>query len=233
MAAALVGGLVVFATTGQAQTLNLTGGTIVGSLTNQELVGAFPLSDYGQNNGSISSWVISDPSLDGLGDLFVYQAVNEGVDAIDQVELTGFNSSYILYTGTYSSETGLGLSGAATPSSDGNFPYFELVGGSAASFELGSLSSVDGANTSYFLVIATDASYFTTSYGQIQDDFTAAGNTLAPSLTPVPEPSSSLMLLVGFASLYGLFRFRRVRVRFKALKKSRLFRADSGNFLAS
>ncbi len=177
-----------------------------GSLTNQELAGVYPASDVGANNGEISTWVVNDPSLDSSGYIFIYQVENAGVDAIDQVELTGFTSSQVVGTGTYSGISGSvslpSLPYSFTPSSSGNFGNENTFGGTAT-FEEGDLPN--GGTPSYFLVVDTDVTYFSGDYAQMQDNFTAVGNILAP----VPEPSSVLVLLVGSVSVYCLSRYRR------------------------
>jgi len=204
--AALVLGLVASAISVNAQNLDLTGGSVVGSLTNAPLtgVGFFPAGNNGANNGSIYSWVVNDPVFNPSGLTFVYQAVNNGPDAIDQVELSGFLSSQVVSAATYSGLTGsLLLPTSLTPSSGGNFLNPTVFGGTVT-FENGQL---DTDNTpSYFLVVKTDVNGFGTSYGQIQDDFTAIGQTLAPV---VPEPTSTVVFLAGLACLFGVLKFRR------------------------
>ena len=202
-------GLVISIVSSRAQTLNLSG-TLDG-VTNNELVGVgfFPAGNAGANNGSIDSWVVNDPALDSSGLIFIYQADNNGPDAIDQVELTGFQPNQVLSTGTYSSLSGsLLLPGSATPNLLGNFPTAAVFGGTVT-FENGQLPTGNGE--SYFLVVNTDVNNFAPNYGQIQDDFTAIGNILAPAT--VPEPSSSLVLLAGLGCLYGVFRFRRNAIK--------------------
>lgn len=185
-----------------AQSLDLSG-ILEGDLPGQELVGAFPFSDVGQNYGTISTWVVDDPTLNSQGYTFIYQAINSGIDPIDQVELTGFANSIVLGTATYSSLTGsLLLPDAVTPDLDGNF-LDEDTFGNTATFEKGELNN--GGTPSYFFVVKTNVRSFDTGTGQIQDDFTAGGNIYAP----VPEPSTTLVFLTGLVSLYGLFRFRR------------------------
>ena len=185
-----------------AQSLNLSG-TLEGSLPDQELVGAFPFDDVGQDYGLISTWVVNDSALDSQGYTFIYQAINSGIDPIDQVELTGFANSVVLGAATYSSLSGsLVLPDAVLPDSGGNF-LSESTFGNTATFENGDLNN--GGTPSFFLVVTTNVKYFDTDTGQIQDDFTAGGNIYAP----VPEPSSTLVLFAGLVSLYGLFRFRR------------------------
>jgi hypothetical protein len=206
-AVAFVLGLAISGVSSRAQLLNLSGGTIVGSLTNAQLtgVGFFPPGNNGQNNGSIYSWVVNDPALDPAGLTFIYQALNNGVDAIDQVELTGFLPSQVVATGTYSGLTGsLLLPTSSTPDVAGNFPTPSVFGGTVT-FENGQLNN--GNTPSYFLVVETDVQAFGPSYGQIQDDFTAIGNILAPAV--VPEPPSSIILLAGLGCLFGVLKLRR------------------------
>jgi hypothetical protein len=206
-AAALVFGLVVSVASSHANSLDLSGGTIVG-LTNAPLtgVGFFPPGNNGAPNGTISTWVVNDPTFDPFGLTFVYQAVNNGPDAIDQVELTSslFTLSHVVAANTYSGLTGsLALPFSFTPDPGGNFPTPAIFGGTVT-FENGQLNT--GNTPSYFLVVETDLPSFQLSYGQIQDDFTAIGDILAPAT--VPEPSS-VVLLAGLGGLFGVFKLRR------------------------
>lgn len=201
-----VTGMVLSAVSTEAQ-LDLSGGTVVGSL-NETLVGFSPVSDQGMNNGSISTWVVSDTaagSLDKSGLIFVYQVVNNGPDAIDEVELTGFNNSQVLGEGVYTSVTG--ITGASPAGSGAYFNSFVNAGG-AAFFQGGNLAQ--GNSASDYLVIFTDASAFGLNYGQEEDNFSAEGDIYAP----VPEASTvlagiSMILPLGV----GIFR---------ALRKNRL-----------
>ena len=206
---ALVLGLAVSVVSSHAQNLDLSGGTIVGSLTNSPLIGTgfFPVGNAGQYNGSISSWVVNDPTLDPHGLTFVYQALNDGYDPIDQVELTSslFTPANVVNAATYSALTGsLFLPASVTPDPNGNFLTPAIFGGTAT-FENGQLNN--GNTPSYFLVVETDLPNFGLSYGQIQDNFTAVGNILAP--VSVPEPPSAIMMLAGLGGLFGVFRLRR------------------------
>ena len=204
MVVAVTVGVAFSVSSSDAQTLNLSGGSLVGSLTNSELIGygPYPAGNAGANDGFINSWVVSDTALDPSGLIFVYQADNNGPDAIDQVELTGFQTSQVLSAGTYSALSGsLLLPDSSTPNSQGNFVTPAVFGGTVT-FENGQLPTDNGE--SYFLVVDSNVSGFDQSYGQIQDDFTGIGNILVP----VPEPSF-LALLAGFSGLLGVFRRRR------------------------
>lgn len=203
IAAALVAGSFLSIASINAQTLNLTGAALEQSLPGQELTQSFPPNS--DDDGSISSWVVNDSTLDPYGYIFIYQVTNSGVDAVGDIELNGFTSGEIVSTMTYSNESGLTLTGALTPSADGNFTGFELIGGDAATFTPGNLANTSPNNISYFLVVDTSARVITTDYGQEQDSFSAYGSIL----TPVPEPSS-LALLTGFACLFGLIKYRQI-----------------------
>lgn len=185
-----------------AQTLMLSGGVIEGALTNQEMVD----TSSSANDGQISTWVVNDPSLDPNGYMFIYQTVNRGSDPIDQVELGEYDTSVILSAGTYSNVVDLTLTGAVNPAStDGNFLYFQALGGADPTFEVGDLSNIAPANASYFLVLYTDINSFSGDTAYNEDHFAAAGSILSP----VPEPSSSLILLGGLGCLCAFLKYRR------------------------
>ena len=93
---------------------------MVGSLTGQTLTGFSPLSNSGVHDGSVSSWVVSDPTVDSQGLIFIYQVINNGPDGIDNAEFTGFVSSQVITTGSFATETGLALAGSSTPAAGGN-----------------------------------------------------------------------------------------------------------------
>lgn len=203
----LTAGLVFSVASIQAQTLILTG-TVVSSMPDQLLSESFPNSGTG---GYISSWAVNDPTLDPYGLMFIYQVTNSGPSAVGDVELNGFTSGQIVSTATYSAETGLTLTGALTPSTDGNLSTFNMVGGNAATFEYGSgggsLPNTPGNNVSYFLVIdsSTGATPLSNYGREDGGSFTAYGSITTAA---VPEPSS-LALLAGFAGLFGLMKYRR------------------------
>jgi hypothetical protein len=212
MAVALAGCLAGFLASTNAQTLNLGGGIVEGSLTNQELVGAFT----GDNDGSISTWVVNDSTLDPNGYLFIYQVVNDGPDAVANVSLDGYNSGEILSTGTYSNVINLTLATSLSTSLDGNFPNFSLIGGNAATFQTasgsGGFSNSIPNNVSYFLVVYTDKTFMAETNGFDEDDFAAQGNILSP----VPEPGTPALAAVGlisFLSVSGMAWVRGFRKR--------------------
>jgi hypothetical protein len=202
----IVTGLALWVASANAQSLNLSGGSVVGSLTNQTLVNTVTAA----NDGKISTWVVSDSSLDSRGYIFIYQMQNEGQDEITGVNFNNFNPSQFVGSGAFSNELSGILLGslAVTPTSGPSFTYDTITGGGAATFNGG----LDMGDTSWFEVVDTDVSSFNMGYGLSQDNFQANGNILAPNFATfaVPEPSFSLMLLVGFASLYGLSKFRPV-----------------------
>jgi hypothetical protein len=202
-------GLALAAVSSKAQVLNLTGGSIApgGTLANQELVGVSPGGNVGANNGTISTWVVSDSSLDASGLIFIYQVVNNGADAIDNVELTGFTSGEVLSTGSYSSL--LGLAFGTTPSADGSFPNVEPIIGNVTFQSTTTLGNTPTTDVSDYLAVFTDVTAFGLSYGQIQDNFSGQGNILAP----VPEANTvvagALMLLpLGIGAVRALRKER-------------------------
>ncbi len=202
---AILAGAVV---SGQAQTqlLNLSGGTLEGSLTNQELIGNPP--NAGQNFGVVSSWVVSDSSIDSSGYIFIYQLVNNSSDTFNGLTFDGFSASMLVGTssGSYSNIIGtLSLPYALPASPQGSFTFQEISPGGAATFQDGNLSN--GGATSWFLVVDTDVNSFQDNIATTQDGSTSEGDILAP--LAVPEPSSSLVLLGGLAPLYLLIRCRR------------------------
>jgi hypothetical protein len=222
---AAAAGLALAAVSGNAQVLNLqSDGTIPagGTLVNQELVGVSPSGNVGANNGTISTWVVNDPDVDASGLIFIYQVKNEGVDGIDQVEVTGFTASEILTgTGDYNSLSGTGaLTFGSTPTvgTGGNttaFATLNFVAPNALNFDTatipGTFTSEDlgVGGISDYLVVFTDVTSFQESYGQTQDSFTGQGNILAP----VPEANTiaagALMLLpLGIGAVRALRKER-------------------------
>lgn len=200
----LVIGLVLSAFSSRAQLNFGSGASIVGSLTDQELTGVVfpPGNNRGANDGSISTWVVHDSSLDSQGLIFVYQVVNNGPDAIDEVTLTGYGfvtSDILSGSGVYSGVGG-SLSFGSTPSASGNTFAFKGQTGSnppTVAFQDADLAS---GGTSDFLVVFTDINDFYNSYGEDQDDFSAAGCIQAPvAADPIPEANTivagALMLL--------------------------------------
>jgi hypothetical protein len=206
-----IAALAASSVSGQAQLLDLSGGTLQASFVGQTLTGisggppVFPTSNVGADNGTISTWIVSDPGLDSQGLIFIYQLVNDGPDAIDEVTLTafGFTSSHLVTgSGAYSSLAGLSF--GSTPSPNGNsFVFQGETGLDTVAFQQGNL---DTGATSDYLAVFTDESAFYPGYAQDEDDFSAEG----PILAPVPEASTLiagawmlLPLAIGAARALG------------------------------
>lgn len=208
---AAAAGLALTAVSSQAQ-LNLTGGTVAGSLVGQTLAGVSPGGNVGLFNGTVSSWVISGAAADPTGLIFIYQVSNSGPDPIDNAEFTGFPGSDVLtgvgQTGSYATVSGLALTGSAAPSASGNFATYAVFGGTVTFTDGGSGLLNGGANSDFLAVLTTDQ-FFADSYGQIQDNFSASG----PTLAPVPEANTvvagALMLLpLGIGAVRALRKER-------------------------
>jgi hypothetical protein len=204
IAVAILATLGVSLLSGNAQSLNLSGGSVVGSLTNQELIGSSP-PYLGANFGTVSSWVVSDTSLDSSGLIFIYQIVNNGPDVMTSAAFPDFSSAFVS-ADTFSNIVGsVSLGGSAVPSTSGSFSFYELSAGGAATFQTGGLPN--GDTPSWFLVVDSDDNSIQHDYGTTQDTYTSYGNILAP--IEVPEPPASLVLLGGLVCLYGLIKCRR------------------------
>ncbi|HTV42349.1 MAG TPA: PEP-CTERM sorting domain-containing protein [Candidatus Sulfotelmatobacter sp.] len=205
--AVLVGMSVV---SSRAQTLDLSGGTIEGDLTNQTLVD----SANGNNDGKISSWVVSDSSVDSQGLIFIYQLENSGTDSITGLSFNNFKGSLASTptSGSYSNIIGSAtlLPTAIAPvDGNGGFAFDTVTSGGAATFQLGDLA--DGGTMSFFVVVFSDVDSFADGYALTQDDFQAHGDILAPieAIYPVPEPSSAILLTGGILCFYLMLRCRR------------------------
>jgi hypothetical protein len=208
----VLGALTVSVAASSGQTLSLAGGTLEGSLTNQTLMN----SGTGANNGTVSSWVYSDSSIDSHGYIFIYQLENQGPDEITGANFNNFSSSQfissVLCSNVFVGNDSLPGSLAPNISDYPNFTFETVTGGGAASYAL--ISPDSGLNVgtaTWFVVIDTDVTSFNTGYALTQDDFQAHGDILAPNFATfgVPEPSSAVMLLAGFACFYGILRCRR------------------------
>ncbi len=207
-------GLLLSVASSEAQ-LDLTGGTVVGSLTAEQLTGFSPMSNKGVNDGSITTWVVSGADSDSSGLIFIYQVSNDGIPGdIQNVELTGFTGSEVLSAGAYSASDITDLSllmGEQTPTG-GDFST-ALIGSDNVTFQGADLNGI-----SYFLVVQTDASTFGGSYSQVEGPinsdrtFGAAGSIYT---TAVPEASTimagALMLLpLGIGAVRAIRKDRRV-----------------------
>jgi hypothetical protein len=209
----VLGVLAVSLTSSRGQTLDMAGtATIEGTLTNQTLVD----SGTALNDGEVSTWVVSDSAVDSQGYIFIYQLENEGPDQVVGASFNSFNLGQFVSSESYSNVTigGFELSSSKTVTSTlyPNFTFETVTAGGAATF--GVFSPDPGLNsgtTSWFIVIDTDVTSFNTGYALTQDDFQAHGDILAPNyaIFGVPEPSSAVILLGGFACFYGVLRCRR------------------------
>jgi hypothetical protein len=207
--AAVIALLAGSVTSSMGQALNLTSGaTLEGDSTNQVLMN----SGTAANDGTISTWVVSDSAVDSRGYIFVYQLENSGPDDITGVNFNNFSSPDVIGTGVYSNvyvggtftmPGALNVTSISTPS----FAFDTVTGGGAATFN-GDLAM--GAE-SWFVVIDTDVSSFQTGYALTQDNFQAHGDILAENFAvfTVPESSSAVILLGGFACFYVILRCRR------------------------
>jgi hypothetical protein len=202
---AVFGVLVLTAASSRGQVLDLTGATVQGQLPGQTLVN----SATSANDGIISTWVISDSSIDSKGYIFIYQLENQGPDDITGINFNSYSPSQYLSSLSYSNVVNGTLSGSLAPSVtfSPNFTFDTITGGGAATFN-GDLAM---GKVSWFIAIDTDVTSINTGYGLTQDDFQSHGLILAPiaATYTVPEPSSALMLLVGSACFYAVLRWRR------------------------
>lgn len=196
----VLAGVAIFlsAASSEAQ-LNLSGGTVVGTVTS-ELVG-ISAGNVLANNGSITSWVVQGATIDPTGLIFVYQVSNNGQNVvpnlINNVDINGFNPGVILGTpASYGSITGLSFGSA--PSASGNFGIV-LVGPDNVTFQ--QIAGLQGVSD--YLAIETSAPAFDNSYSQVAGVLNSTGGFFsaqaAPTLAPIPETNSifagALMLL--------------------------------------
>ena len=208
--AAVAALLAVSVASSRGQTLNLTGGTFEGDLTNQTLVN----SGTGASEGTISTWVVKDSSLDSQGYIFIYQLENSGPDDITGVSLNDFGGSLATTppSGSYSNIIGsvsLLVPTAVTPvTAHTAFTFNIVTSGGAATFD-GDLPG--GYSLSWFLVVYSDVNSFATGYALAQDNFQDHGDILAPmaAVYTVPEPSSMILLTSGILCFYAILRCRR------------------------
>lgn len=206
---AVLGALTVFVASSRGQTLDLTGATIFGSpVTGQTLFN----SGTGANDGIVSSWAINDSTLNPLnpsGLIFIYQLENMGPDDMTGINFNSYTRSQYVSSASYSSVINGSLPGALTPTAtlSPNFTFDTVTGGGAATFN----GDLGMGEVSWFVVIDTDVTADNAGYVLTQDDFQTHGDILAPNFAVfgVPEPSSAVMLLAGFACFYGILRCRR------------------------
>jgi hypothetical protein len=197
--------LSVASSRGQMSFLNLPG-TLEGSLVTQTLSN----SGTSANDGIVSSWVVSAPSINSGGYIFIYQLENAGPDDITGVNFNSFAGVNVFSAEQYSN---VNVNASPLPGSNWgfhgpNFSFDTVTAGGAATFN-GDLAM---GSTSWFLVLETSATSINTGYALTQDDFQAHGEIYAPNFAifAVPEPSAgALLLLAGSACFYGILRWRR------------------------
>ncbi len=197
--------LSVASSRGQISYLNLPG-TLEGSLAGQTLSN----SGTSANDGTVSSWVVSDPSINSGGYIFIYQIENGGPDDLTGVNFNSFAGVNVFSAEQYSNVNvnASQLPGATWGYGGPNFSFDTVTGGGAATFN-GDLGM--GA-TSWFFVLETSSTSINTGYALTQDDFQAHGEIYAPDFAvfAVPEPSAgALLLLATSACFYGILRWRR------------------------
>ncbi|MGH7978379.1 MAG: PEP-CTERM sorting domain-containing protein [Limisphaerales bacterium] len=205
--AAILGTLALSAASTMGQVLDLSGATIQGQLTGQTLFNSATLA----NDGAISTWVVSDPTIDSQGLIFIYQLENQGSDGFTGVNFNSYTMGQYVGSQSYSSVSNGSLSGFVEPttSASPNFTFDIVTGGGAATFN----GYLPNGSESWLLAIDTDVTAFNIGYGLGQDDFQAHGLILAPNTAVygVPEPSSlALILMAGLACCGTLLRRRRV-----------------------
>lgn len=186
------------------QVLDLSGATLEGQLTGQTLFNSATFA----NDGAISSWVVSDPSVDSQGLIFIYQLENQGPDDFTSASFNSYTKGQYLGSQSYSAVMNGSLPGFVTPTSTTpNFTFDIVTGGGAATFG----GDLPNGSESSLLAIDTDVTAFNVGYGLGQDDFQAHGLILAPNTAVygVPEPSSALILMAGFGCCFVLLRRRR------------------------
>lgn len=211
--AAVLTSLVFSILSSSAQSLNLSTGTLITSLTNQELVAVLPPIPPGTlaNFGSVSTWVVNDSAYDTSGYMFIYQIVNTSPDTMENVAFDGFSGGVVTGTGVYSNLVGsLSLPYSFAPADpSGSFTFQDVSPGGAATFQTSGFPT--GGTASFFLVVDTDENSYTPNFATTDDDFDSTGNILSPLATfPVPEPSFAWMTLAGFVCLGSLQGARRM-----------------------
>lgn len=203
MVAVAAAGIAFPASVSQAQVL-------VADLLDQPLTETSP--SVGANDGTISSWVVSDPALNPSGYIYIYQVVNAGPDTVTAIEVNGFAGVFLAGASTLNPP--VGLPGALTPGGANVSPnsLTPITPEGSADF-IASLPSGPSTNATFsgFFDVFVDISLPpSTNYALVKDNFTGYGKTLAPNGMPVPEAStmtaSALMLLP-----LGIAAFRAVR----------------------
>ena len=200
--AAVVAGVALTAVTSQAA-------LVTGSLVNQTLFqqpGSSTGGNTGDNDGIVSSWVISGYSGNVNGLTFVFQVVNKGPDTTTQDSFSNFGGTFLSAGSTTTSTFFDGLVFGSAVSGSSSFSSVNAItpGGS-----VGFNATTVFNGTSDYFYINTSAKTFSAGSAREQDGFQAIGATLAP----VPEPSTvvagALMLLpFGIGAIRSLRKDR-------------------------
>lgn len=201
---AVLGTLALSVASTRGQSLNLTG-TVEGSLTGQTLFN----SGNNANNGTVSSWVVSAPSINSGGYIFIYQIEDGGLDDMTGVNFNDFVKNNVLST-VVASNVVINASVLPAPNPtvvSPDFSYDTTTTGGAATFN----GDIAPQQTSWFMIIETDATAFNTGYALTQNNFQTHGEIYAEDFAvyTVPEPTSAILLLAGCACFYAVLRFRR------------------------
>lgn len=166
---------------------------------------------FGGISGTITSWVVSDPSnpLGGLS--FYYQVSESGSEALSRVSTSNFGlvpaspvdvSTITATTPFDTSVTGGVLPDTATRS---------VLSGTVVGFNFSSTGVLPG-KSSVVLVVNTAYQGFQVSAGSVIDSSSVNVNILGPSLIPIPETSNvmaaTLLLLPFGASALRIVRKR-------------------------
>jgi len=183
----------------------IVGGTLEASL-NSGLV----TSTNGKLTFDVVTAVYSDPSnVFGAGDLdFVYQVQSsassvDGISRLTAIDFTGFQT-----------DVGYTIAGSALPGGvfvDGNaFPPQTVdrsLGGGTIGFNFPIPSSINPRQTSFALIIETNATTFTTGAFNVIDGGVSTVAAFEPTAPAVPDTGATAILLsLGVIGLCAAYR---------------------------